>query len=271
MRRFWWVPIALLAFFLLVQPRGLGRPASPTPASGQSAAAQVPDATGTPEIVPPPTPSTVLEATTTPVAREQTPTAPAERPTARATSTPEPPALVPEVAPPTPAAEPTSPPAPSQPIRLIVPEIDLDLRPVPVGLDDRRVPIVPRHDVGWFTDGAYPAQGSNVVFWGHVLRWKDAPQVPAPFARVHELRPGAELIIATADGREHHYRVTEQVQVRPQDVQYIYPTNGERVTLVSCIGDKVIVNGTLTKEFRLVTIAQPVSETGPAPSSDGAG
>lgn len=143
--------------------------------------------------------------------------------------------------------------------------------PMAVGLDEQRVPIVPRHDVGWYAGGAYPAQGSNIIFWAHVLRWKDSPDIPAPFARVHELQPGAELIIVTADGREHQYRVTEQVQVRPEDVQYIYPTTSERVTLVSCIGDKVIVNGTLSKEFRLVTIAKPMSENEPAPSGDGAG
>jgi hypothetical protein len=45
--------------------------------------------------------------------------------------------------------------------------------------------------------------------------------------------------------------------VQPEDVQFILPTKREQVTLVSCIGDKVIRDGTLTKEFRLITIAAP--------------
>ena len=166
--------------------------------------------------------------------------------------------LVPEAAPPTPNGAPPAIVQPSQPVRLLVPQIGLDLAPVAVGLDERRIPIVPRHDVGWFTGGAVPGQNSNVIFWGHVLRWKDTPEVPAPFARVHELVPGAGLVVVTADGREHPYRVTQQVQVRPEEVQYISPTARERVTLVSCIGDNVILNGTLTKEFRLITIAEPL-------------
>ena len=191
-----------------------------------------------------------------------------EQPTPGATSTPEPAVLAPDVAPPTPVDQPAVPTGSSQPARLVVPDIGLDSAPVAVGLDERRIPIVPRHDVGWFNGGAAPGQSSNVVFWGHVLRWKDAPDIPAPFARVHELQPGAELIVVTADGTEHRYQVTQQIQVRPEDVQYIYPTTQERVTLVSCIGDNVILNGTLTKEFRLVTIAEPISRNQSASTDD---
>lgn len=271
MRRFWWVPFALLAFFLLAQPRGSGQVVPPTPTPDRSLEAQVPLTASPTRLLIPPTPSLAAPPATATIAAEQTPTALPETPTPRATSTPEPAALVPEVAPPTPGSEPTAPLQLSQPVRLIVPQIGLDLKPMAVGLDERRVPIVPRHDVGWYTGGAYPSQGSNVVFWAHVLRWKDSPDIPAPFARIHELQPGADIIVATADGREHHYRVTEQVQVRPEDVQYIYPTTSERVTLVSCIGDKVILNGTLTKEFRLVTIAEPVPPGATGETQSGTG
>ena len=127
-----------------------------------------------------------------------------------------------------------------------------------MGLDRANVPIVPKHDVGWYQLGAMPGQGDNVVFWGHVLRWQDAPDIPAPFARVEELTPGAEINVYTANGDVFRYQVTEAVQVRPDQLEYILPTGEEQVTLVSCIGDNVIVDGTLTKEFRLVTIAKPI-------------
>ncbi|MDQ5852262.1 MAG: class F sortase, partial [Chloroflexota bacterium] len=104
---------------------------------------------------------------------------------------------------------------------------------------------------------ARPGEGSNVVFWGHVLRWRSQPKIPAPFARLHELQPGARVTVVTVDGRVRRYHVTRQVWVRPSEVQYILPTDSERITLVSCIGDKVIRNGELTKEFRLITIAEP--------------
>lgn len=168
------------------------------------------------------------------------------------------PALAPEVAPPTPAADATAASSPANPSRLVIPALGLDFTPVAVGVDERNVPIVPKHDVGWFTKSARPGERSNVIFWGHVLRWTDSPAVPAPFERIHELQPGAEVMVTTEDGKERRYQVTQQVQVRPNEVQLLYPTLTERLTLVSCIGDKVIQQGTLTKELRLVTIAEPV-------------
>lgn len=168
------------------------------------------------------------------------------------------PVLSQENAPPTPDATRQEPGDASQPARIIIPAIGLDLPAVAVGVDERQVPIVPKHDVGWFTGSSMPGERSNVILWGHVLRWLDSPTINAPFERVHELQPGAELTIVTVDGQEHRYKVTQQIQARPEETQLLYPTLSERITLVSCIGDKVIQAGTLTKEFRLVTIAEPV-------------
>lgn len=251
-RHLWLIPLVLFVLFLGLKPRAVGYgneaavgesaaltlgPGVAVPVSGMLVPAPI--ATSTPPIV------TALSATPLPDTLAAPPTPTDE------------PALVPELAPPTPAPALTETVVPSQPARLVIPAIGLDMEPVAVGLDEKRIPVVPKHDVGWYDRSATPGQNSNVVFWGHVLRWQDAPEIPAPFERVHELQPGAELIIVTADGRERNYRVTEQIQVRPDQVEYIDPTPSERVTLVSCIGDKLVVDGTLTKEFRLLTIAEP--------------
>lgn len=160
---------------------------------------------------------------------------------------------------PTPTPVPIATPQPPAAItRLQIPALNLDVAPLPVGLDAQGVPVVPRHDVGWYAASALPGQGSNIVFWGHVLRWRDTPQIAAPFERIHELPQGAEVLITTADGRRHRYQVTQQIEVQPVTTAYLLPTPFERVTLVSCIGDNVIVDGTLTKALRLVTLAEPV-------------
>lgn len=213
-------------------------------------ATQLPTATAT--ATPPPT------TTPTPVA---TPTPPPD-----ATPLPEEIDDVNDVAslrsgtgPPTPVATPTlQVPKPSEPIRIQIPAIGLDERPLSVGLDKRHVPIVPKHEVGWYNLGAMPGQGENIVMWGHVLRWQDSPHIPAPFARLKELKAGASIIVTTDNGVEHRYRVIQQLQVRPDQVKYILPLGHERLTLVSCIGDNVIVQGFVAKPFRLLTIAEPV-------------
>ncbi len=257
-RHLWLIPLVLCVLFLTVKPRQAGHDGEDS--AGASAARM------TMQLVGPAVISTPMAAASTvavpPLAATASVTAAAA---AVSTTLAEPPTpilteeavLVPELAPPTPVPASPEPAAPSQPVRLVIPAIGLDMAPVAVGLDEQGVPVVPKHDVGWYDRSATPGQNSNVVFWGHVLRWQDSPDVPAPFARVHELQPGAELILVTADGRQRNYRVSEQIQVRPDQVEYIDPTPSERVTLVSCIGANVVVDGTLTKEFRLLTIAEP--------------
>lgn len=145
----------------------------------------------------------------------------------------------------------------SEPVRLVIPAIELDRSLLAVGLDKRRVPIVPKHDIGWYNLSAAPGQGENVVLWGHVLRFKSAPKVPAPFARLKELELGARLTLYTADGKAHRYVVVEKVWAKPTEVEYILPRGRELVTMVSCIGDKVITGGGVEMTHRLITIAAP--------------
>jgi LPXTG-site transpeptidase (sortase) family protein len=148
-------------------------------------------------------------------------------------------------------------PAPSDPVRIVIPAIDLDRPLLSVGLDKRRVPIVPKHDIGWYNLSATPARGENVVLWGHVLRFKATPKIPAPFARLKELEIGARMTLYTADGKAHRYVVVEKVWAKPDQVEYILPKGRELVTLVSCIGDKVVANGSVEMTHRLITIAAP--------------
>lgn len=194
-----------------------------------------------------------------PTAKPASTTAPTVVPTPTFVSTP-PPTVAP-------TAEPTSPPTavPSPilsapPVRLIIDSIDLDRVIIPVGLDANRVPVVLDHDVGWYKLGAMPGQGENIVLWGHVLRFRKAPHIPAPFARLKELRPGASVILIDERGNEYRYIVSRQVWAKPDEVHYMLPQGREMVTMISCIGDKVIAKGSIEMTHRLITIAEPADE-----------
>lgn len=119
------------------------------------------------------------------------------------------------------------------------------------------MPIVLDHDVGWYLYSAKPGQGENIVLWGHVLRFRKAPHIPAPFADVERLAIGSEILLYSADGAVFRYVVARKERVTPDQVQYILPTGDERLTLVSCIGDRVIVEGNVELTHRLITIAVP--------------
>ncbi len=210
-------------------------------------------ATGEPTALPTPTNTPIPTNTYVPTSTST--------PEPTATSTPEPPTATPE--PPTATPEPTritSGVAPSEPVRLQIPDIGLDYQPVPVGLNANNVPIVLDHDVAWYKLSAKPGEGDNVVFWGHVLRFLAAPKIPAPFADVEKLQPGALILVGTANGETARYRITQQIRVLPHEVEVMLPKGREQITLISCIGDRVYTGGTVTKTERLVTVAEPIVE-----------
>ena len=72
-------------------------------------------------------------------------------------------------------------------------------------------------------------KGTTIVFWGHVLRWQDAPELAAPGARLEELKSGAALEVITADGTAWRYRVVQQLRAQLEDVHLLDPTLTERV------------------------------------------
>lgn len=143
------------------------------------------------------------------------------------------------------------------PVRITIDAIGLEQPLVSVGLDQNRIPIVPKHDIGWYNLSAQPGQQENVVFWGHVLRFRNAPDIPAPFAHLREAPIGSNIVVETAGGIVYDYVITEQVWATPDQVEYILPQGYERLTLVSCIGDRVIVNNAVELTHRLITIAEP--------------
>ncbi|HJZ48773.1 MAG TPA: class F sortase [Roseiflexaceae bacterium] len=168
-------------------------------------------------------------------------------------STPTPPA-------PTATAQPAHQAAPNrEATRVVIDDIALDQPLVPVGLDDDTTPIVPKHNVGWFTYSAAPGQGENIVLWGHALRFRDEPNIPAPFGRLNQLKLGARIVLYDNLGKSYGYRITHQLWVTPDQVNYILPTGKERVTMVSCIGDQVIGRdgAVVNMTHRLITIAEP--------------
>jgi sortase (surface protein transpeptidase) len=148
-----------------------------------------------------------------------------------------------------------------EPTRLVIDDIALDRPLIPVGLDADTIPIVPKHDAGWFTQSATPGQGENIVLWGHALRFRDQPDLPAPFGRLNQLKLGAQMVLYDAMGKAYAYTVTHQLWVTPDQVTYISPTGKERVTMVSCIGDQVLGRDGIVVNMthRLITIAEPLA------------
>jgi LPXTG-site transpeptidase (sortase) family protein len=151
----------------------------------------------------------------------------------------------------------------SKPVRIVIPDIDMDRPLLQVGIDAETVPIVPKHDAGWYEGSARPGEGGNIVLWGHALRFKDSPDIPAPFGQLQKLQPGAHIVLYTAEGTAHEYTIAQQIWATPDQVDYIRPKDSERVTLISCIGDKIMTKRGIDMTHRLVTIAEPLAQGSP--------
>ncbi len=212
------------------------------------------------------TPSPTMPRSTAAPKLTATPIPPTAKPrpsaTARPSATPIPPTLTPSL--------PTFTPIPltssiNGPVRVIIDAIALNERLVPVGLDRDRTPVVPDHNVGWFIMSARPQEGENIVLWAHVLRFRNTPEIPAPFARVKQLELGDRIVLYDDNSKAYTYAVSEKVLATPDQVEYILPKGREQLTLVSCIGDKVIVDGEVADmSHRLIIIAEPVPSEGMA-------
>lgn len=96
------------------------------------------------------------------------------------------------------------------------------------------------------------AQPGNIVLSGHV-EMRDGRQ--GIFAPVRDLGVG-EIIILQVEGREHRYTIAEIRNVPPDDLSPLYPTEDERLTLITCDAYDFLSN---SYQERTVIVAERVS------------
>lgn len=155
------------------------------------------------------------------------------------------------------AAEPTS--VADIPTRLIIPGISLDSEIIPIGFKTVEVGgrtaiqyLVDNHRVGWHKRSAKLGQVGNTVLNGH------SDVYGKIFKDLHKVKPGDELTILS-NKQVYRYVITQKVIVqengvsveeRIKNVQWIAPTEDERLTMVTCIYPG--------STHRLIVIAHPV-------------
>lgn len=171
------------------------------------------------------------------VAPSATPTA-ASAPAAPTPTPPPPGPAVPDV-PVVDASLGASAPSAAAPLRLAVPDLDIDMAVDPVGVvEDGTMEIPEDADrAGWYRFGPAPAdpEGATVVA-AHVDSWTTGI---GPFSRLRDVRPGARIEVTTADGVVHAYTVRDVTQVPKQDApvaQWFDRTGAPRLVLVTCGG-----------------------------------
>jgi sortase (surface protein transpeptidase) len=161
------------------------------------------------------------------------PTAPAASPTpsavAAVTTSPSPPPSPTAVSP---TASPTATPTPTIPpgYRIKIQRLAIDL-PIAEGDIERDTVLqqTPENFAFHFPGTAIPGGGGNSYIYAHARR--------GMFLNLWSAREGDEVVVATPDGRELRYVVSEvHPRVEPTDVSWAAPTATERLTLQTSTG-----------------------------------
>jgi LPXTG-site transpeptidase (sortase) family protein len=174
------------------------------------------------------------------------PTAP--RATPSATTTPTPRKTVPFSDPVKPIGEPT---------RLVIDEIGVDAKVLPVGTTAKGAQEVPAslHETGWWKDGQQPGQPGNAVIVGHTASKDDGV-----FDELSDLGKGDRFTLAGKDGKLT-YRVTSEKEIKVADFaaesDRIYRETGPSGLVLMTCGDW---NGTRF-ETTVITYAKAVGRS----------
>lgn len=138
-----------------------------------------------------------------------------------------------------PATGPTTPAPVVEPAEITIPKIDAHSSLVGLGVtDDGAVevpPVTAPMQAGWFAGGPKPGEPGPAVILGHVNGGGRA----GIFARLHELKPGDEVLIGQTDGGTTRFVIREVDQVAKSEfpVDAVYgDTAGPELRLITCGG-----------------------------------
>ncbi len=149
------------------------------------------------------------------------------------------------------------------PVRLFIPDIDLEAPIVPIrwkyieiaGVKQPIWDVPNQRAAGWHETSAKIGVPGNTVLNGHNTSNGEV------FRYLYKLNVGATIMVEADNGATYTYTVTERLilpeagrslEVRIQNAQYILPTADERLTLVTCHPYNSLAN-------RLLIIAHPVA------------
>jgi LPXTG-site transpeptidase (sortase) family protein len=143
---------------------------------------------------------------------------------------------------------------PSRGSRLVLPSLNVQARivEVPFGRHSWNTTRL-GHRIGHLKGTAWVGQGSNVVLIGHYV---DAQLAPSIFYTLDQIQIG-DAVQLTQRNQTYTYIVSEKFYVDLTNLEILYPTLGDRLTLITCAGEFDEARADFTQ--RLVVVALPVT------------
>jgi hypothetical protein len=126
----------------------------------------------------------------------------------------------------------------TDPVRIRIDALEVDVPVVPVGLEDDGGMEVPEdaHEIGWYRPGVRPGEKGSAVLAGHV----DSKEGPGAFWGLRDLGLDDVVTITHADGTERAWRVVAREQYLkaelPTDELFVWGGETEQLALITCGG-----------------------------------
>ncbi|HKN56121.1 MAG TPA: sortase [Amycolatopsis sp.] len=127
--------------------------------------------------------------------------------------------------------------SPITPYRIRIPALSIDTMVESVGTTASGLMDVPSNlwDTAWLQTGVKPGASGQAVIDGHL----DSVRGSAIFGKLDRLRPGDQILVSDAEGRELTFKVTA-LQVVPLDgfptLRVFGPAHGRFLNLITCAG-----------------------------------
>jgi len=122
------------------------------------------------------------------------------------------------------------------PVRLLIPSLNVDTDIQPVGVTSRGVMENPSNifDVGWFELGPRPGEKGSAVIAGHVDGERGEVGV---FANLHKLKKGGKVYIEDSNGKSLTFIVAESRRYDPGYAEEVFSQNDKaHLNLITCDG-----------------------------------
>lgn len=144
------------------------------------------------------------------------------------------------------------------PVRVQIPDHDIDMDVIPVGVESNGAMELPANPAiaGWYRFGSDPwSPDGNTVIAAHI----DSPDYEiGPFAQLRDLPAGTEVTVTGADGSTASYAIVSVTYYPKQELptDTIFARQGTRaLVLITCGGDFDTTTGHY--EDNVVAVAQP--------------
>jgi LPXTG-site transpeptidase (sortase) family protein len=113
------------------------------------------------------------------------------------------------------------------PVRIVIPDLKLDLPVVPTQLIAGHWPTTPE-GVSFLTSSAMPGNSGNSIFYGH--NW------PRLLGNLYQIKTGQVIKVYMSNGSEVDFQVGQINNVAPDDIRIMVGTYFKQLTIYTCTG-----------------------------------